>query len=47
MASPRHPGCPHVQTTSVCPAVPSQWALQYFDPSVGVQEHAGFAHFLG
>jgi hypothetical protein len=27
-------------------AVPSHWALQYFDPSVGTQLQAGFAHFL-
>jgi hypothetical protein len=27
--------------------MPSQWALQYFDPSVGMQEQAGLSHFLG
>jgi hypothetical protein len=27
--------------------MPSQWALQYFDPSVGMQEQAGFSHFFG
>jgi hypothetical protein len=26
--------------------MPSQWALQYFEPSVGTQLQAGFAHFL-
>ena len=47
MASPRQLECPHAQSTSVLPAMPSQWALQYFDPSVGIQEQAGFSHFLG
>jgi hypothetical protein len=46
MASPRQPEWPQVQTTSVFPSVDSQWALQYFEPSVGVQLQAGFAHFL-
>jgi hypothetical protein len=27
--------------------MPSQWALQYFDPSAGTQLQAGFAHFFG
>jgi hypothetical protein len=27
--------------------LPSQWALQYFDPSAGTQLQAGFAHFFG
>jgi hypothetical protein len=27
--------------------MPSQWALQYFDPSVVMQLQAEFAHFLG
>jgi hypothetical protein len=26
--------------------MPSQWALQYFDPSAETQLQAGFAHFL-
>jgi len=26
--------------------MPSQWALQYFDPSGGIQLQAGFAHFF-
>jgi hypothetical protein len=26
--------------------MPSQWALQYFDLSVGTQLQAAFAHFL-
>jgi hypothetical protein len=26
--------------------MPSQWALQYLDPSAETQLHAGFAHFL-
>ena len=38
--------CPHVQTISVLLAIPSQWALQYFElPSAG-QLQAAFAHFL-
>jgi hypothetical protein len=36
-----------VQTISVLLAVPSQWALKYFDPSAARQEHAAFAHFFG
>jgi hypothetical protein len=27
-------------------AIPSQWALQYFDFSSAIQLHAAFAHFL-
>jgi hypothetical protein len=27
--------------------MPSQWALQYFAPSLGTQLQAGFAHFFG
>ncbi|SPE28654.1 hypothetical protein SBA5_680015 [Candidatus Sulfotelmatomonas gaucii] len=37
---------PHRQTTSARVPMPSQWALQYFDPSLGTQLQAGFAHFL-
>jgi hypothetical protein len=37
---------PHRQTTSARVPMPSQWALQYFDPSVGIQLQAGLAHFL-
>ncbi len=38
--------CPHVHIISVLFAMPSQWALQYFDFSSGTQLHAAFAHFL-
>jgi hypothetical protein len=38
---------PHLQTISVLSAMPSQWALQYFALSGGMQLHAAFAHFLG
>jgi hypothetical protein len=41
-----HPGWPQVQTISVLLAIPSQWALQYFEPSDVVQLQAAFAHFL-
>jgi hypothetical protein len=47
VTSPAHSWCPQRQTTSVRLAIPSQWALQYFDPSDGTQLHAGFAHFFG
>ena len=47
IASPRQPGWPHEQTTSVFPAVASQWALQYLEPSVVVQLQAGLSHFFG
>jgi hypothetical protein len=43
---PEQPACPQEQTISVLLAIPSQWALQYFDPSVVVQLQAAFAHFL-
>jgi len=43
---PVQPGWPQEQTISILLAIPSQWALQYFDPSEGVQLHAAFAHFL-
>jgi len=46
MASPRQPAWPHVQTTSVFPAMDSQWALQNFWPSGGMQLQEEFAHFL-
>lgn len=37
---------PHEQTISVLLAIPSQWALQYFElPSAG-QLQAALAHFL-
>jgi hypothetical protein len=35
-----------VQTISVLLAIPSQWALQYFDLSGGTQLQAALAHFL-
>jgi hypothetical protein len=40
-------GWPQRQTSSVDPPAPSQWALQYFEPSAGMQSQVGFAHFLG
>ena len=43
---PVQSGWPHEQTISVLLAIPSQWALQYFDPSEGMQLQAAFAHFL-
>ena len=43
---PVQPGWPQEQTISILLAIPSQWALQYFDPSEGVQLHAAFAHFF-
>jgi hypothetical protein len=46
LTSPAQPGWPHLQTTSVPLPMPSQWALQYFDPSAETQLQAGFAHFL-
>jgi len=36
-----------VQTISTLLAMPSQWALQYFDFSGGTQLQAALAHFLG
>jgi hypothetical protein len=36
-----------LQTISDLSAIPSQWALQYFDLSVEMQLQAAFAHFLG
>jgi len=47
LVAPLQWGWPHWQATSVLPASPSQWALQYFEPSGGTQEQAEFAHFLG
>lgn len=41
------PVCPQLQTISVLSAIPSQWALQYFDFSSAIQLQAAFAHFLG
>jgi hypothetical protein len=38
---------PHLHVISVLSAMPSQWALQYFAFSGGMQLHAAFAHFLG
>ena len=35
-----------MQTISVLSAIPSQWALQYFDLSAAGQLQAAFAHFL-
>jgi hypothetical protein len=46
VTSPLQPGWPHRQTTSTRSPMPSQWALQYFDPSVRTQLQAGFAHFF-
>jgi hypothetical protein len=37
---------PQVQTISVLSAIPSQWALQYFEPLGAMQLQAAFAHFL-
>jgi hypothetical protein len=47
VTSPAQSRWPHRHTTSVPLPMPSQWALQYFDPSDGVQLQAGFAHFFG
>jgi hypothetical protein len=43
---PEQLGWPQVQTISTLLAMPSQWALQYFDLSGGTQLQAAFAHFL-
>jgi hypothetical protein len=37
---------PQWQTSSVASPAPSQWALQYLEPSSATQSHVGFAHFL-
>jgi hypothetical protein len=38
---------PHLHTISVLSAIPSQWALQYFPLSGGMQLQAALAHFFG
>ena len=43
---PVQPGCPHEQEISILLAIPSQWALQYLEPSEAGQLQAAFAHFL-
>jgi hypothetical protein len=47
VASPLQSLCPQRHNTSTRSPLPSQWALQYFEPSEGTQLHAGFAHFFG
>lgn len=45
VTSPSQSLCPQWQTTSVRSSAPAQYALQYFDPSAGMQSQGGFAHF--
>jgi hypothetical protein len=44
--SPRQTGCPHWHVISTDPFKPSQWALQNFSFSGGMQEQAGLPHFF-
>lgn len=46
LVSPSQFEWPHRHINSVRPAVPSQCALQYFEPLGAMQLQLGFAHFL-
>jgi hypothetical protein len=44
--APRQESCPHPQSTSTLSSIPSQWALQYFCFSGGIQLQAALAQVL-